>query len=657
MTGFHWLFAGQCGVDPYSAASSEVYQDLFDEGTFTGKGLLHVHAMHAVLGQRLPEGQVLSHDLLKGALARCAAVTDITVVEDAPFHADVAAARVHRWTRGDWQLLPFLLPFSKLAAMPLRPINRWKMFDNLRRSLVAPMSLLLLLVVLALGADSGITPAAALALVGTAFLAGPLMGAVAGFSPSRDDLALLPFYRQAITDLLRALCRGAWLLAQLLHHALQALDAISRALYRTAISRRLLLQWTTAAAAQAQAQSRLSALARQHGPTTVLALLLAAALLLLGTPVPIWTVLLCALWAASPLWTWFVSRPRGGADTVPVDSVDAAYLHGIARDTWRLFERCITPADHHLPPDNLQVVPHDLLARRTSPTNIGLYLLSTACAREFGWIGSTEVLTRVNNTLATLDTMQRHRGHFFNWYDTETAAPLLPRYVSTVDSGNLSGHLLAVAEALLALAEAPLSPAASLRALAASRARIAPLLALHPTLLDSRPALAQVWADDSGPLDAATAELADLQPTAAPDDGAPTVSTVAHSPLDELSWLLNDHLACLRSAALDRDADVAALSAGLRAAALRCKQLAWAPDYSFLYHRKRHLLHIGYRVAEHTLDASFYDLLASESRLTSLLAIAKVMCQHNTGPPWGGRFLRMACASACAHGQAQCLST
>ena len=226
ITLYHWLFAGQCGIDPYSAASSEIYQDLFGEGTFTGKGLLNVQAMHAVLAGRLPQGQVLSHDLLEGSMARCAAVTDITLIEDAPFHSDVAASRVHRWTRGDWQLLPFLLNPERYR---LRAINRWKMFDNLRRSLVAPMSLGLML--LALG-TSVVSPWAALALVLAGFGAGPLMGAIAGFSPSRDDVAKVHFYRQATTDLARALWGGLWLLAQLLQHALMAADAIVRALYR-----------------------------------------------------------------------------------------------------------------------------------------------------------------------------------------------------------------------------------------------------------------------------------------------------------------------------------------------------------------------------------------------------------------------------------------
>ncbi|MDO8252694.1 MAG: carbohydrate-binding protein, partial [Rhodoferax sp.] len=182
-TLYHWLFAGQCGIDSYSVPSSEIYQDLFGEGTYTGKGLLNVRAMHAVLSGRLPEDQVLSHDLLEGSLARCAAVSDITVIEDAPFHSDVAAMRVHRWTRGDWQLLPFLLQPLRYR---FRIINRWKMFDNLRRSLVAPMSLALLLLALS---GAVVSPWTALGLVIAAFSAGPVMGAVAGFSPSRDDLA------------------------------------------------------------------------------------------------------------------------------------------------------------------------------------------------------------------------------------------------------------------------------------------------------------------------------------------------------------------------------------------------------------------------------------------------------------------------------------
>ena len=631
---YHWLFAGQCGIDPYSAASSEVYQDVFREGTFTGKGLLNVAAMHAVLSNRLPEGRVLSHDLLEGSLARCAAVTDITVIEDAPFHADVAASRVHRWTRGDWQLLPFIFGRAKYG---FRAINRWKMLDNLRRSLVAPMSLALL--VLALGSGA-IAPAAALALVLAALIAGPLMGAVAGFAPSSDDIAKLHFYGQAFTDLWRAACSGLWLLAQLLQHALMNLDAVLRSLWRLAVSRRHLLEWTTAASAQAVASMQWRAIVRKHRAVPFAATVLWLALLAAGTPSIALATVLCAAWAASPLWTWWVSRPRPPRRDATLPPSDQTYLEDTARDTWRLFERCVGIDDNFLPPDNLQLTPQTLVAHRTSPTNIGLYLLAVACARRFGWIGTQDLIGRLEATLATLGELPRHRGHFLNWYDTQRKAPLLPMYVSTVDSGNFSGHLLAVAQACLELARAPYDTGAARRAIAASQARLEPLrsaaaeiapdaalqrlLALPDPIAD---ALARPeWLD--GLLRSAADELAGLM--------ADDVAALAPTPLNLFAWRAADHVVTLRSVLADVHSQHSRNSAAsadlpnsddavhrLEQIAARCETLAWEADFAFLYHRKRHLFHIGYRVAEQQLDASFYDLLASESRLTSLLAIAK----------------------------------
>jgi len=584
-TLYHWLFAGQCGIDPYSAASSEVYQDLFGEGTFTGKGLLNVQAMYTLLAGQLPQGQVLSHDLLEGSIARCATVTDITVIEESPFHADVAASRIHRWTRGDWQLLPFLLPPKRSHLRSA--INRWKILDNLRRSLVAPMSLALLLLALL---SNVVSPWAALVLVMAAFSAGPLMGALAGFSPGRYGVAKLHFYREAAIDLVRALWGGLWLLAQLLQQSMLALDAIGRALYRMVISRRHLLQWTTAAVAQTQSKTELAALARQHWKEPLVALLMLAGVLATTPQMPVLAFTLCLLWAASPVWTWWVSRACPTCDDAPLKAADLAYLEGIARDTWRLFERCVGPQDNYLPPDNLQTSPHDMVAHRTSPTNMGLYLLSAACARQFGWIGTQELLERLEATLATLRTLQRHQGHFLNWYDTQTCAPLLPMYVSTVDSGNFSGHLLAVAHACLELAQAPYEDHSSKRAIHALRRRLEPLMASRGSLPPAK--------------------------------------------RDELKWLLADHRATLRSARRDEIAQSAidtlgAVFAGteaslrLQALSQNFEALAWQSDFRFLYNRKRNLLHIGYRVTEQQCDAGFYDLLASESRLTSLLAIAK----------------------------------
>jgi cyclic beta-1,2-glucan synthetase len=643
-TLYHWLFAGQCGIDPYSAASSEVYQDIFGEGTFIGKGLLNVAAMHAVLSDRLPEGRVLSHDLLEGSLARCAVVSDITVLEDSPFHADVAASRVHRWTRGDWQLLPVLLRNGRYRLLA---VNRWKLFDNLRRSLVAPMSLALLVLTLLVPV---ISPWAALGLVFAGYCAGPLMGAVAGFSPSRDDLAKQHFYREAAMDLSRALTGGLWHLAQLLAQAWLSLDAIARSLYRLTVSHRLLLQWTTAAAAQASARRGLAALARQHWREPLGAMVLAGALLLAGSPHLGLALALCLVWGASPLWVWWVSGGHPVHVRADLTSAQRVYLEGVARDTWRLFERCVIEQDHHLPPDNLQTSPHDMVAHRTSPTNIGLYLLSAACARQFGWIGTEELLARLDATLSTLHGLRRHRGHLMNWYDTQTAEPLLPMYVSTVDSGNLSGHLLAVAQACRELADAPYDGQAAALAVAASAQRLACEAAHAGEWLAGLPqqAAARKMIAMSDPLAQAARDLAAFESLLDQADSevvsALAVPDGAHAAAPDPSghaqyhWLLADHLACLRSATRDRRAaareqgqgqgqgyakDDSPASRRLLDMAQALQDLAWAPDYRFLYHPTRRLFHIGYRVAEQQLDAGFYDLLASESRLTSLVAVAK----------------------------------
>ncbi len=635
-TYFHWLFAGQCGIDPYSAASSEIYQDLFEEGAYTGKALLHVQALHQVLEGRLPENLILSHDLVEGSMVRSAAVTDITLIEDAPFHADVASARVHRWMRGDWQLLPILL---NPARYPLNGISRWKMFDNLRRSLVAPASLAVLLLALT---TPMVSPAAALLLVLAAFCAGPMMGALAGLSPSRDDIAKRHFYRHAGVELARALGMGVWHLAQLLHHAAAAVDAIVRSLYRMIVSQRHLMQWTTTATTQATARTDLRTLLQRHALTSLAALALGGVIVTAGTPHPWLAALLCLAWVATPLSTWFVSRPRPACEDADLPMADRQRLEGIARDTWRLFERCVNADERHLPPDNLQTVPHDMVAHRTSPTNIGLYLLSTACARAFGWIGTQEALARLEATHNTLGTLERYRGHFLNWYDTQSGAALLPRYVSTVDSGNLCGHLLATAQALREWSRAPHDDSALRRALSASRERIAPLTAQVPELFPplqgaGHPGgphpLARLLALDDPLAEAlrdpdafdvllhrANDEVATLLPA------HPPANPLAPPSLrDQLTWLLHDHLSTLRSAFQDvRSADAATgTSLRLQHLAEAFEALAWSADFKFLYHPKRHLFHIGLRVAEQQLDSGFYDLLASESRLTSLLAIAK----------------------------------
>ena len=502
---YHWLFAGQSGIDPYSVASSEVYQDLFGEGTFTGKGLLDVQAVHAVLGGRLPPSQVLSHDLLEGSLARCAAVTDVSVIEDAPFHADVAASRVHRWTRGDWQLLPILL---RPGRYPIRAINRWKMVDNLRRSLVAPASLAARR--RARWRPTCVSPWVALALVALAFTAGPLMGTIAGIRPSRDDVARAHFYRQWLADLARVLLSGAWLLAQMMQLALMAIDAIVRAVWRTAVSRRRLLEWTTAAAAQASATTDLATLVRKHWGVVLAA-------------VGLWAGLMAIRRAASAARHRALRRLGvvAGLDLVGQPAAAAAPRRCLVAGGPRLPPR--RRPRHLAPVRALRRAPGPPPAarqpadsRRTTWSRTAPRRPTSACTcwrrcapantagsgagtRSSGW----------RRPWPACRALPRHRGHFLNWYDTERAQALLPQYVSTVDSGNLCMHLLAVARACLELEAGRGDDSALRRELARSKARIdalrrsaserpLPAGATLAALLDEADPLASLAADIPG---------------------------------------------------------------------------------------------------------------------------------------------------------------
>ncbi len=617
VTRYHALFSGQCGLDPYSAAASEVYQDVFAEGSFTGKGLLDVAAVHQVLTRRFPDGRLLSHDLIEGSLARCAVASDVTVAEDAPLHADVAASRLHRWTRGDWQLLPFVF------TQPMASINRWKMLDNLRRSLVAPSALALVLLALTFGA---LPLPLALAIVALAFVAGPLIGAVAALVPGRDDVALARFYAKAGAEMLRVGAAALWHLAQLLSMSLLYVDAIMRALWRSFVSRSLTLQWTTAAAAQAAASTRLADLVRTHWPEPVAAAGLAALLAFAaahGAPVA-WpaAIVLLVVWALSAVWTWWASRPRSPEQVSGVNETDTAYLWALARDTWRFYEHHVVVTHGHLPPDNVQLVPTPMVAHRTSPTNIGLYLLSLACARKLEFVGTVELTERLSATLDAIERLPKHAGHLPNWIDTRTGSPMHPVYVSAVDSGNLAAHLLVVAQACEAFADdTGVDAAATLEALRRMARRATPLdaaaLPAAAALLADVAALTQ-WPPARTPVNArrevVARALAELETTTRGDD----VRTA-----DDNAWALRDLLRSLDSHLRDAAEGTQTARATLARDALRARSLALTMDFRPLYDSSRGLLHIGLHVDSGQLDRSHYDLLASEARLASLVAISK----------------------------------
>jgi cyclic beta-1,2-glucan synthetase len=534
---FARIFAGHTGVDPYTTAVSDTYQDLFGEGSFTGKGLYDVDAFTAALEGRVPDNTLLSHDLFEGLYARTGLVTDVEVVDDYPSSVLAHARRQHRWTRGDFQILGWLLPFvptrAGFARNRLPAISRWKIFDNLRRAQLAPATVVLLLL------GWTVLPGSAAVWTGAvvAALAFPLypllLGVLAGPPPHQPIRA---FLRAIVEDGKGTVARIGLQLAFLANQAYAMVNAIFVTLVRLAITRRRLLEWESAAASAARgaglergtgARSFLLAMAASPAITLAGTMLVAAfrpGALAVAAP-------LLLLWAIAPLVAHRLSQPMAVRDAA-LGPEDRAFLLGVARTTWKYFEAFMGPEHHFLPADNFQETPA-ATAHRTSPTNIGMGLLSTLAAHDLGIIPTGDLIERIDSTLTTMEGLEQLEGHLFNWYDTESLAPLLPRYVSTVDSGNLAGALIALSEGLRQLAGEP-PPA------------------------------------EAGPSD----------------------------PCERLLGL-----------------------------ARRASAFADGMSFRFLYDPHRSLLAIGYRAADAEgpgrLDASYYDLLASEARLASFIAIAK----------------------------------
>ena len=456
---FARVFSGHTGVDPYTTAVSDTYQDLFGEGVFTGKGLYDVDAFQTSLEGRVPENSLLSHDLFEGLQARTALVTDVEVVDDYPGNVLAHARRQHRWVRGDWQILRWLLPVVPTGAglerntLPL--ISQWKILDNLRRSLLPPS--LFALVVAGLTVLPG--PSAAWVLLALAVLALPLVPAARLLvSGPRDQQPVSSFVREVGQELEIALAQALVGLAFLPHYAYEAVHAIVLTLVRLAVTGRRLLEWETAATGAARAAGLLSG-----GPRSFFLEMAASPFSALLTGIVVAAVRpsslplaapILVLWALSPLLAWWLSH-AATPDSRALAESDRALFAGTARDTWRYFEETVNEESNGLAPDNVAVRDErgtTVVAPRTSPTNIGLSLLADLAAHDFGWLDAERLVARVEKTLRTVESLERWRGHVLNWYDTRTLEPLEPRYVSTVDSGNLSACLVVLAAGLRELA-------------------------------------------------------------------------------------------------------------------------------------------------------------------------------------------------------------
>ena len=653
------LYGSDAGIDPYTRMVSDVYQDVFGEGSFIGKGIYAVDAFELALAGRFPPNRILSHDLVEGCHARAGLLSDVQVYEEHPARYSADSKRRHRWIRGDWQLLPWLLPWAPTAhdgwrRNALTALSRWKILDNLRRSLVPPALLLLLVFGWLCVVSVWSWTLAILAMV----LLPPLLAALLDVVQKPRDVRLGQHLRGSLHAAVQHLARIGLALTWLPHEVQYSVDAIARTLWRVAISHRHLLQWQTSSEVARTGSNTQGALWRLMwvGPAVALAVFAALTLWRPGV-LPLAAPLLAA-WLVSPRIAWWISQPPTAGAFVP-NAAQQRFLRALARRTWAFFDTHVGAADHWLPPDNLQLDPTPVVAHRTSPTNIGLALLANLAAHDFGWLGTGRMLERIAHTLASMRALPRHRGHFYNWYDTQTLQPLAPLYVSSVDSGNLAGHLLTLRPGLL---EAIHDPVFQPRVLLGLRdtlhvlhdamdggadSALRPMLtALNqalgrpPTTMSAAVAMLQVQLDHAYALaqtlvrepdsdaefwvmtlleqcsELHTEALA-LQLDPPPDDdhgfGIPTLAQLAR--IEPLAWPGTAHAEEVRERARERIGTLEQLAQTAGELALM--------DYRFLYDNTRDLLAIGYNVDERRLDPSYYDLLASEARLASFVAIAQ----------------------------------
>ncbi|HUB00218.1 MAG TPA: glucoamylase family protein [Terracidiphilus sp.] len=679
------IYSGQSGFDIYTRAVSDAYQDLFGEGIFAGKGIYEVETLHAVLNHRFPRNALLSHDLIEGAYARAGLVTDVELVDDYPSHYSAYTRRQHRWVRGDWQIALWMFgrvpdESGRWVPNPISDISRWKIFDNLRRSLVDPF-LVILFVAGWLGLPGGplywtIVPLFLLAFPSIAQLGFGMGRALLSGQKGRAADVLTGFWRSCLIAFLH--------LVFLAHQTFLAFDAIFRSMIRWLITGERLLEWETAAQAERNSARR-GGLDRYLGVTPLLSL---------GLGVLVWFAaahrwaIICAapvllLWAiANPVIAWLNRPPR---ERVRLAAADRDFLLLAALRIWRYFHEFSTERHHYLVPDNVE---EDGLseAARISPTNIGLLLNARQAACALGFLTVPEFAEFTGRTLATIARLEKFNGHLYNWYDTEKLDPMKAGggggpFVSSVDSGNLVASLYTLCAGTKELARQPLVPAALFEGLwvhwrlahkegnltTSARHLNQPAAGAPPAvwiawLADARTIVAEAVREAAEPrkvwwaaatlhrIEAILALLRDYLPWMLPEY-AP-LRALRELRIDEDSVEFSVNRAIPFTEALDTSlarsegalaegpaiADLArqlrellgralanqrALAANLRAIAQDAERLAEAMDFAFLVHRERRILSIGYDAGTGKLHDACYDLVASEARVATFLAIAR----------------------------------
>ena len=650
------LHAQDAGLDPYTRAISDVYQDIFAEGSFIGKGIYDVDMFERALKQRLPENRILSHDLLEGSYARAGLITDVQLYENYPVHYSTDVSRRHRWIRGDWQLLDWIFPRvpdfeGKLQPNPLSPLSRWKLFDNLRRSLVAPTLTLLLLLGWTVLSPAWFWTGVVL----TILLLPAIMARFVNMLRKPTDLLLRQHLFAETRTAGEQLGQAVLTLTSLPYEAYYSLDAIGRTLWRLLVSHRHLLEWNPSNEAHLQAHKTAKDSWRAMWIAPILASI-TGVYLLLTAPLPLLAALpILLLWGFSPAIMWWLSQPISHRP-IRLSEEQLLFLRKVTRKTWGYFETLLNADDNWLPPDNYQEYGNVGVAHRTSPTNIGLALLANLAAHDFGYLSMGAFLERTGHTLRTLLSLERYHGHFFNWYDTQTLQPLRPQYVSTVDSGNLAGYLLTLHAGLLNLPDQPILGLRWYEGLQDV------LNLMREETGDDTPALLQEcqleldYARNNPHLSIVETHqclerLTKLSETFVRqiDKSAKNLHHWGHilaresrAYLEELRfllpWLGNNHdknphhaapeglvtMPTLRELTLLPATNTRAL-ARLETIELLAQQVSELShmQYDFLFDKNRRLFAIGYNVTERQRDQSYYDLLASEARLSNFLAIAQ----------------------------------
>jgi cyclic beta-1,2-glucan synthetase len=635
------LSGSEPGIDPYTRAVSDVYQDLFSEGSFIGKGIYEVDGFERALQGRFPENRILSHDLLEGCYARSGLLSDVQLYEEYPSRYNEEVSRRRRWIRGDWQIARWLLPGvpgpdGRLQRNPLSGLSRWKIFDNLRRSLMpAALTMLLLLGWMALS-PAWFWTLAVLAVI----LISPLVASILELFQKGEDVLLSRHLAASMHSAKRHFGEAVFALVCLPYEAFYSLDAIVRTAWRTLVTSRRLLEWNPSGDASRNSRADLLAFCQSMwiGPAVAIA---AAVYLTTSRPAAFGTAgPMLGIWFASPAIAWWISQPlvRRGAQLTTEQTI---FLRTVSRKTWAFFETLVGAEDHWLPPDNIQERPIAVVAHRTSPTNMGLALLANLAAYDFGYLSGSRLAERTANSLQTMESLERYRGHFYNWYDTQSLRPLPPLYVSTVDSGNLAGHLLTLRAGLLALPDQKiLGPqlfnglADTLRNLEEDPGETAAQYALLHEVLASRPTTIPAARVALNRLAASAAELAGSLSDGAGGQAKWWAEAFARQCQDALEELPSGDLGGIEEiptlrelAKRETELPIAGQRAkakiqAINSLALRCGELA-RMEYGFLFDKASRLLAIGYNANDRRRDPSYYDLLASEARFCSFVAIAQ----------------------------------